>query len=88
MGDEEGSFVEQEIPGLEDEPLVFDGCPARHIDDPDIGMWISMYKWLNVHGKMPSDFGIPIKRLDPRYFEAMDLVEWAVDKYYRPKKNE
>jgi hypothetical protein len=59
-------------PGLE---VVFAGCPADHISDRELAKWFTWYRWLRDWSKTPADFGVPYDRLDPRYPDAMLLID-------------
>ncbi len=35
---------------------------------------LSLYNWLDKWGKTPTEMGVPLERLDPRYWDAMQLL--------------
>jgi hypothetical protein len=72
-----------EVQGYE-KPMIFVGCPAKHLADGETSMWLGLYRWLSRHHKTPADMGVPIHRMDPRYFDAMDMVDWALG-HYKPQ---
>lgn len=54
---------------------MFEGCPAIHINDAEVAKWLTWYRWLQKWSKTPADFGVPHDRLDPRYPDAMLLID-------------
>jgi hypothetical protein len=61
--------------------VTFAGCPVKHIEDPEIEMWLGLYRWLERWKKTPVEMGLcDADSLDPRYFEAMELISAAMPK--------
>lgn len=74
--DEEGTPVE--LPSGRE--IMMPGCPKRHMDE-ETGMWLGLYRWLATWKKTPTEMGLVTpETLDPRYFEAMELINAAMPK--------
>lgn len=60
--------------------VTFAGCPAKHIADVD-AVWFAAYKAWKYWNKTPPEMGLSLDRLDPRYWEAIEVIEWASQTY-------
>lgn len=56
------------------------GCPVAHVPD-DVGMWLTWYSWRTRWNASPvSERILTIERLDPRYYDVMDLIDATLGK--------
>lgn len=47
---------------------------GKQSNDNSLSMWLSLYGWLDNWHTTPMQMGLPIEKLDPRFFEAMELI--------------
>jgi len=70
---DEGGYTEVVLPT---KTLKLPGCPLVH-KDVDTQMWVGLYNWRKNFGTSPITEGVVnANRLDPRYFDVMELIEW------------
>jgi hypothetical protein len=49
------------------------GCPRSHIGE-FTNKWIALFRWLDKWGTTPMQMGAPVNRVQPKYFEIMELI--------------
>jgi len=60
---------------LDGRRVRFHGCPVQHLEGADVGRWLSAYRWLNRWNVTPGHWGVPPERIDPRFGDAMELID-------------